>query len=87
MPLACNGLRTALPAVLQRSAHEAALLVRHMPEWERERLRTLALCLGRAQRLLHTRRSFQLPQLPPDVVGRLLALSVSERFPGFFVYE
>ena len=49
------------------SQAEAALLLRRMTTSERQRLRTLALCLARAQ------RSGELPALPIHIVGRLLA--------------
>lgn len=49
VPAPCPGLGVALPAVLQRSADEAAQLVRHMPPADRERLRTAAPCVARAQ--------------------------------------
>ena len=67
IPAPCPGLRTALPAVLRRSEAEAALLVRHMPDLERQCLRTLALYLGAAQ------RRGRLPLLPPAITDRLLA--------------
>jgi len=71
LPLPCPGLGSALPAVLARSDFEARMLVAHLPPHERRRLRTLALCLARAQ------RSGQLPLLPTSLNLRLLALSVS----------
>ena len=67
IPSPCLGIGTALPAVLQRSEAEAALLLRRMTTSERQRLRTLALCLARAQ------RSGELPALPIHAVGRLPA--------------
>jgi len=50
VPSSCPGLGAALPAVLERSAQEAAHLVRHLPPADRQRLSTAALCLARAQR-------------------------------------
>ena len=67
VPLACPRLGTALPAVLQRSEAEAAVLVRRMPAGEQHYLRTLALYLGAAQRRGH------LPSLPVPITDRLLA--------------
>ena len=43
--------RQHLPVVLRRSEAEAALLVSRLPPGERQRLRTTALCLARAQRV------------------------------------
>lgn len=71
VPQPCPGLGSALPAVLARSDFEARLLVAHLPFEERQRLRTLALCLARAQ------RSGQLVQLPTTLNWRLLALSAA----------
>ena len=57
----------ALPAVLARSREEARLLVQqHLDTGQRQRLRTLALCLARAQRRADV-------QLPLELTGRLLA--------------
>lgn len=64
---ACPRLGAALPEALQRSAAEAALLVRHMTAEGRRQLRTLALCLGMAQ------RCGSLPRLPGPIMQRLLA--------------
>lgn len=50
VPLPCPTLATVLPAVLARSADEAALLVRRLLPEQRLRLRTTALALARAQR-------------------------------------
>ena len=62
----CQGLGAALPAVLARSPSEAAQLVARLTEGEKERLRTAALCLARAQRTLQL-------DLPPPLLRRLLA--------------
>ena len=67
MPAPCPALGAALPAVLARSAAEAALLVARLPDEARQRLRTGALCLGRVQR---ERRI----ELPAALVGQVLAL-------------
>ncbi len=69
VPLACPGLGAALPAGLRSpsSSMEAVLLVRRMPDNERRYLRTLALCLGVAQ------RRGKLPPLPAAITDRLLA--------------
>ena len=67
VPPTCPGLGAALPAVVQRSEAEAALLVRRMTDTERQHLRALALCLGVAQ------RRGSLPSLPTPIVQRLLA--------------
>lgn len=70
VPTPCAGIGAALPAVLERSEMEAALLVRHLSTAEQQRLRTFALCLERSH--------FQeLPLLPAPIVSRLLALSVA----------
>lgn len=66
VPCPCPGLAAALPAVLARSVDEAACLVRHLPEAERQRLHTAALCLGRAQRV------HEVP-LPPAIAAKVLA--------------
>ena len=50
VPAPCAGLGAALPDVLARSDAEPALLVQHLPEASKQRLRMAALCLGRAQR-------------------------------------
>ncbi|KAL4430730.1 hypothetical protein ABPG75_005986 [Micractinium tetrahymenae] len=69
VPAACPGLGAAQPAVLERSAAEAALLVQRLPAESRERLHTFALCLRRAQCCK--------PALPTSVVWRLLALAAA----------
>jgi hypothetical protein len=56
--------------VLARSHAEARLLVGHLSAGQRKRLRTFALCLGRAQQ--QTRVT-----LPPDLTGRLVAVAGS----------
>lgn len=62
-----HGLGVALPAALQRSEADAALLVRCMTADDQQQLRTLALSLCAAQcRGL-------LPQMPAHLVQRLLA--------------
>ena len=68
-------LGAALPAVLARSEAEAGLLVRRLPAEERQRLRTAALCLERAQRRLGV-------ELPGAVVGRVLALAAGPATPA-----
>lgn len=70
VPSPCPGLAAALPAVLGRSADEAALLVANLPEPERCRLRAAALCLHRAQEV----RGMALPQ---PLVWRILAASLA----------
>ncbi|KAL4425173.1 hypothetical protein ABPG75_009189 [Micractinium tetrahymenae] len=72
VPNSCFDLVTALPAVLERCAAEAALLVRHLPEDERSCLRTVALCLARVPRQL------RLPPLPTPIMRRLLALVAAD---------
>lgn len=51
VPVPCPRLAATLPVVLRRSEAEAALLVSRLPPGERQRLRTTALCLARAQRV------------------------------------
>ena len=68
VPAPCLGLGAALPAVLARSAAEAALLVVRLLAEMRQSLRIGALCLGRAQRRHRT-------ELPAALVGRVLALA------------
>lgn len=67
LPTPCPGLGRALPAVLQHSRAQAARLVAHLPEEDRLRLRTAALCLARVQR---RRRVY----LPSHIVEHLLSL-------------
>ena len=69
VPAPCPALGAALPVVLARSAAEAALLVGHLPAEVRQRLRTGALCLARAQREC-------LVELPAVLTGQMLALAV-----------
>jgi len=66
VPVPCHGLGTVLPAVLERSVQEAALLVRCLPAADRQRLRTFALCLARTQ-----------GHLPTPLVWHLLTLVAS----------
>ena len=68
VPGPCPALAAALPAVLARSAAEAALLVGRLPAEVRQRLRTGALCLARAQRKHHA-------ELPAVLLGQVLALA------------
>lgn len=68
VPAPCAGLGAALPAVLEQSPAEAALLVQHLPPAERQRLHIAALCLARAQRV-------HCAGLPPVALGRILALA------------
>ena len=70
VPWPCPGLGAALPAVLARSVEEATCLVRHLPEAEQQRLRTAALCLGRAQRV------HEVP-LPPVLAAKVLAAALA----------
>ena len=65
IPSPCPSLATALPAVLQRSPAEAALLVARLPAAEQRRLCTAALCLHRAQALAGV-------ELPLPLVWRIL---------------
>ena len=70
VPSPCAGLATALPAVLERSTAEAALLVAHLPEREQCHLRTAALALHRAQAVAGA-------ALPQPLVWRILTLALS----------
>ena len=63
----CRGLARALPAVLARSERDATLLLAHLTEAERERLRVAALSPARCQRVLPV-------VLPAPTVSRILAL-------------
>ena len=67
VPSPCHGLGRALPAVLQRSNEEAALLVAHPQPADSTRLQTFALALHRSQRLLDI-------HLPNELVHHLLSL-------------
>lgn len=74
VPSPCPRLGAALPAVLRRSAGEAAQLVRHLPAADQQRLRTLAMCLGAAaQRGL-------LPPLPSPIMQHILVECIAR--PG-----
>ena len=80
-PTPCTRLGAALPAVLARSAGEAALLMRHLTNVEQQRLRTLALCLHCAATRPPLRRRARLPLLPTPLVWHLLALSAADPPP------
>ena len=67
IPAPCPGLGRALPAALQRSEAEAALLVARLPPADSDRLRAFALALHRAQRQLGV-------FLPAELAGRILSL-------------
>lgn len=67
VPTCCHGLGAALPAVVRRSAQEAAQLVRHLPAADRQHLRAASLCLWHAQRRAKV-------DLPSPIVGFILAL-------------
>lgn len=71
LPHDLPGLGAALPAVLHRSEAEAAQLVRHLAPADRQRLRTAALCLARAE------RQGRLPPLPTPIVWCILALCIA----------
>ena len=60
MPAPCPGLGASLPAVLERSEAEAALLVDHLTDNNRQRLCTAALCLRRTERV----HGLELPPAP-----------------------
>ena len=66
----CPPLAAALHAVLERSPAEARLLVQRLAARQRQRLRTFALCLVRAQRKARA-------SLPAEVTGRILAMAGS----------
>ena len=68
VPVSCPSLGAALPTVLARSSAEGALLVGRLPAEARQRLRTGALCLVRAQREHGI-------ELPAALVGQVLALA------------
>ncbi|KAL4425317.1 hypothetical protein ABPG75_009333 [Micractinium tetrahymenae] len=76
VPTPGAGLGAALPAVLQRSAAEAALLVQRLPAADRESLQVAALCLGRAQRQLDA-------PLPTPLVWRVLSLAATQGRPAY----
>ena len=67
VPAPCPGLGRALPAVLQRSEAEAALLVAHLPTADRQRLRAFALALHRRQQQLRV-------YLSTAILHRILSL-------------
>ncbi|KAL4421261.1 hypothetical protein ABPG75_010552 [Micractinium tetrahymenae] len=67
VPAPTPGLGAALPAVLQRSLAEAALLVARLPQAERQRLRCAALYLSHASRR----------RLHAELVASVLALSAA----------
>lgn len=69
VPAPCPCLVALLPFVLARSASEAALLVGHLLPTCKQRLRSAAMCLARAQEQLET-------PLPLPIVWRIMALSV-----------
>lgn len=69
VPAGLPELRAALPAVLARSCAEAAQLMARLPAGDRDRVRTAALSLARAQ------RDAGVP-LPPAVVTRLLGTAL-----------
>ncbi|KAL4425174.1 hypothetical protein ABPG75_009190 [Micractinium tetrahymenae] len=68
VPSPCAGLGAALPAVLERSTAEAALLVQHLCAEERARLRAAAICLSQGRGL---------PALPTPLLLRVLALALA----------
>ena len=70
VPSPCPGLAAALPAVLDRSAAEAAQLVARLPEAEWLRLRTAALSLHRAQAVAGL-------SLPQPLLWRILAAAMA----------
>lgn len=67
VPSPCPGLARALPAVLQRSEAEAALLVARLPAADRQRLQAFALALNRAQQQMGI-------DLPAGAVRYILSL-------------
>lgn len=66
VPAPLELLAAVLPAVLDRSPAEARLLVQHLAPDQRQRLRTLALCLVRTQHRVQA-------HLPAELTLRLLA--------------
>jgi hypothetical protein len=68
VPASCAPLARALPAVLARSRLKARLLMQRLVADQRQRLRTFALCLARAQ------RKARVP-LPQDLTARLLGMA------------
>lgn len=69
-PSRCAALAAALPAVLERSEAEAALLVALLPWPVRERLHVAALALHRAQRQAGV-------ELPAALAGHIMALTLA----------
>lgn len=67
-----RGLAVWLPAMLRHSDAAAARLMAFLPPVDRERLRTLALCLVRAERTLSV-------QLPPPITRRLLVEAAAQQ--------
>ena len=74
MPAPCPALVGALPDVVARSRAEAQLLVHHLEPEKRQRLRTYALCLVRAQERAGV-------ALPPELTALLLAEAGYELAP------
>lgn len=70
IPPRCPGLSNALPAVLERSAAEAALLAARLPAADRARARCAALSLARAQREAGV-------ELPPALVTHILGAALA----------
>ena len=66
----CAPLAAVLPAALARSHAEARLLVQHLPQGQRQQLRTFALCLVRSQRRAGA-------TLPAELTARVLAAAGS----------
>lgn len=73
MPTPCLGLGAALPAVLERSAAEAGLLVVHLPPADGQRLCVAALSLHRLQGALELSAP-----VPAALIGRMLGLCLSD---------
>ena len=71
VPSPCPSLGAALPAVLARSEAEAALLVRHLPRADRERLRVAALSVRLTQNCSGV-------HLPAELAAAALALGMAE---------
>lgn len=67
-----RGLAVWLPAMLRHSDAAAAWLMAFLPPVDRERLRTLALCLVRAESTLSV-------QLPPPITRRLLGEAAAQQ--------
>ena len=75
VPRPCAGLSAALPAVLQRSTHEAALLVARLPAADRARLRTVLLSLHRRAKRLRL-------HVAPPLVWHIVADGVAGGVAG-----